>query len=167
LVHSNRQLLRKIGFGEHLAVKGAIAKVAHGAEPRSVKDFNAGPQLCCPFGEGDAVGLAGHQDIGEKEIDRQTLIKYGEGNPARSRLHEIIALVTQHLKSKFSDVVRVLDDKNKPSASGPWSVSREVGDVRCNREERRLHIKATIEAIDCAACRVLSNAGELVLDQPI
>ncbi len=116
LVHSNRQLLRKIGFGEYLAVKGAIAEAARGPEPCSVKDFNTGPQLCCPLGEGDAVGLAGHLDIGEKEIDRQTLIKYGKGNPARSRLHEIIALVTQHLKGKFSDVILVLDDKNKPSA---------------------------------------------------
>src|SRR5437879_1951476 len=67
LLHGVRQLLRTIGSGQDLP-KRTIVEAERRAEPRGVKDPNIGPQPSCPFGELDAVGLAGHHNIGEKEI---------------------------------------------------------------------------------------------------
>ena len=115
LLHSARQLLRTIGFGEDLPVKGTMVEAERRAEPRGVKDLNIGPLPSCPFSELEAVGLAGHHDIGEKEVDRQTLIQYGKGDAASRRLHHAIAVVPQHIHGDFANVVFILDDKNKRS----------------------------------------------------
>jgi hypothetical protein len=66
------QLLRTIGFGQHLSVE-SVAEAERRAEACGVEDFNTGPMALCPSSEFDAVWSARHHDIGEKEFDCRRL----------------------------------------------------------------------------------------------